>query len=112
MSINFLNVLIVLLAVGLLIYLATQKHWLSQALMHVLVGGGLYVLEIRKALDLGQCTFVWSYDLLKISAQVDTCVSVGNITVALAQVLLISGVLALLLVPIWNKHMKKEDHSA
>jgi len=111
LSLDFWLIWLVLLALGLFVYLYRQKFWLSQALMYVLMGVGLYGLDMWALWDQGRCLFAEDGGWQLLSQQFDACVWQVSVdlssAVMVAQVLLLSGGGALLLIPILKS--KRQD---
>ena len=105
------NIVIVCAGITLLLHLSIAKNWLIQAIMYVVGGVTLYALQVQVAVEDKWCELSWDNDWVTITQQIDTCVTTcsNNLTgpIILAQILLISGPLGLILVPFFRAHLNK-----
>ena len=104
MSVSLFYLLVIGVSMAIFVYLLSQKFWLSQAVIHIVMGAGLYILEIQKMAEADMCQLSVDSAWLSSLQLFVVCTEALNLTSALSLVLLFSGLLTVLFVPLFRHY--------
>ena len=97
--ISFLNVLVVISAIGLALYVGSRGRATIYASSMVALGTAAYAFEIYRVVSSGECSDFGSA-LIDFLIGVSQCIGLGDRGLAYAQILILSGVLVLVFRPL------------